>query len=43
MYHIGHIGMHYISDPGSVKGAWRLGGGGIFNDKTEKSVNLIRI
>lgn len=35
MYHIGHIGMHYISDPGSVKGAWRLGGGG-FNDKTEQ-------
>lgn len=31
MYHIGHIGMHYISDPGSVKGAWRLGGGGGFS------------
>lgn len=28
VYHLGHIGMHYISDPGSVKGAWRLGGGG---------------
>lgn len=35
MYYIGYIGMYYISDLGSVKGVWRLGGGGIFNDKIE--------